>query len=231
MISPLVLSPNPGSSRLPKVQVAVEESGESDVGLAEAEEGYDEAGYDYEGEEGEYCGEEGCGDNNEAEGDEGCEGYGEPIELAPNQLILTISLSLLNQVRQVARAEGVSAQDFIHELIAEGVTRRAFEDANRPAPSHLMTRTGYVPPEADGYQAPRMTHHYGQGGNQQGNFRNGNQQQGGQHRRHNKGGHGNFNGNQQGNRFNRNQKNRFNNNGNNNGNSNGNNNNGNRGPK
>ena len=92
---------------------------------------------------------------------------------AQNQIVLTLSYSLLNQVRQTARAEGVLPEDILIELIAEGVTRRVFEDAQRPAPSHLMTRTGYVAPDANGnVHQPQLSHH-GMQGNNRGNH-NGN---------------------------------------------------------
>lgn len=118
-----------------------------------------------------------------------------------NQILLTLSYSLMNQVKQVARMEGVFPEDILIELIAEGVTRRAFEDAQRPAPSHLMTRTGYVAPDANGnVQQPQMSHHSMQG-HQRGNH------QGNNNRRYNQ------NGNQNGNRGNhfqgRNRQNQF----------------------
>ena len=85
-------------------------------------------------------------------------------QYSQNQIVLTMSYSLMNQVRQTARMEGVLPEDILIELIAEGVTRRAFEDAQRPAPSHLMTRTGYVAPDANGnVQQPQMSHHGMQG--------------------------------------------------------------------
>ncbi|MEY3903844.1 MAG: hypothetical protein RL189_3150 [Pseudomonadota bacterium] len=118
-----------------------------------------------------------------------------------NQILLTLSYSLMNQVKQVARMEGVFPEDILIELIAEGVTRRAFEDAQRPAPSHLMTRTGYVAPDANGnVQQPQLSHHSMQG-HQRGNH------QGHNNRRYNQ------NGNQNGNRGNhfqgRNRQNQF----------------------
>lgn len=86
-----------------------------------------------------------------------------------NQIVLTLSYSLMNQVRQTARMEGVLPEDILIELVAEGVTRRAFEDAQRPAPSHLMTRTGYVAPDANGnVHQPQLSHH-GMQGNNRGN--------------------------------------------------------------
>ncbi len=158
-------------------------------------------------------------DNYEEYEEEDC---GEENAAAPgsNQMTVAFSYTLMNQVRQVARMEGVSPEDFVLELIAEGVTRRAFEDASRPTPSHLMTRTGYVPPEADGYQAPKLSHHYNANGNQ--NYGNGNQR-----RYNNNNGNGNNNnrkfnrpGYQGGNRYNNNANGNA--NGNSNGNSNGN---------
>lgn len=118
-----------------------------------------------------------------------------------NQILLTLSYSLMNQVRQVARMEGVFPEDILIELIAEGVTRRAFEDAQRPAPSHLMTRTGYVAPDANGnVQQPHLSHH-GMQGNQRGNH------QGHNNRRFHQ---NNNNGNNRGNHFQgRNRQNQF----------------------
>jgi len=90
-------------------------------------------------------------------------------QYAQNQIVLTLSYSLMNQVRQTARMEGVLPEDILIELVAEGVARRVFEDAQRPAPSHLMTRTGYVAPDANGnVQQPQLSHH-GMQGNNRGN--------------------------------------------------------------
>jgi hypothetical protein len=117
--------------------------------------------------------------------------------LAPNQIVVTLSLTLINQIRQVARMEGVAAEDFVHELVAEGVTRRAFEDATRAPPSHLMTHTGYVASDANGYQAPKLSHHNNQ--NRGGNFNGGNQRRYNNQNRgggyNNSSGNGNGNGN------------------------------------
>jgi hypothetical protein len=105
-----------------------------------------------------------------------------------NQIMLTLSYSLMNQVRQVARLEGVFPEDILIELIAEGVTRRAFEDAQRPAPSHLMTRTGYVAPDANGnVQQPQLSHHGMQQGNQRGNHQGHNNRR--FHQNNNRGNH------------------------------------------
>lgn len=100
--------------------------------------------------------------------EESVNSVGENFTQNQNQIMLTLSYSLMNHVRQVARMEGVFPEDILVELIAEGVTRRAFEDAQRPAPSHLMTRTGYVAPDANGnVQQPQLSHH-GMQGNQRG---------------------------------------------------------------
>ncbi len=187
-----------------------DESGEV-VGTHECQNGTFEEGQDYEG-----------GYDEGYEGQDGCDqGYEEGLagSLGPNQMVLTLSLTLVNQIRQVARIEGVSAEDFVHELVAEGVTRRAFEDANRNPPSHLMTHTGYVASDAHGYQAPKLSHHYNQnrsqGGGNQRRFNN-NQNRGGNYNNNgnngnsvNNGNGGNYN---NGNRYNNNgnQKNRFN---------------------
>ncbi|MFZ9519149.1 MAG: hypothetical protein ACO3A4_01605 [Silvanigrellaceae bacterium] len=106
--------------------------------------------------------------------DENYSESGEQYGQNQNQILLTLSYSLMNHVRQVARMEGVFPEDILIELIAEGVTRRAFEDAQRPAPSHLMTRTGYVAPDANGnVHQPQLSHH-GMQGNQRGNHQGNN---------------------------------------------------------
>ena len=91
--------------------------------------------------------------------------------LSSNQMLVTLSYSLLSQLKQMARMEGVSPDDIILELIAEGVTKRAFQDFSRPKPSHLMTRTGYVPPEANGNSMaqPQLSHHMQQNSQSNGN--------------------------------------------------------------
>lgn len=114
-------------------------------------------------------------------------GAGEQYGQNQNQIMLTLSYSLMNHVRQVARMEGVFPEDILIELIAEGVTRRAFEDAQRPAPSHLMTRTGYVAPDANGnVQQPQLSHH-GMQGNQRGNHQGHNNRR--FHQNNNRGNH------------------------------------------
>jgi hypothetical protein len=129
---------------------------------------------------------------------------GEQQGQSQNQILLTLSYSLMNHVRQVARMEGVFPEDILIELIAEGVTRRAFEDAQRPAPSHLMTRTGYVAPDANGnVHQPQLSHH-GMQGNQRGNH------QGNNNRRFHQNNRGNhFQGQGQGQGQGRNRQNQF----------------------
>jgi len=109
--------------------------------------------------------------------EDGAEYYGSSDpSVGQNQIVVTLSYSLMNQVRQTARMEGVLPEDIIVELVAEGVTRRAFEDAQRPAPSHLMTRTGYVAPDANGnVLQPQLSHHGMQGNGRQNQNRRFNQ--------------------------------------------------------
>gem|GEM_PF-4090845 len=127
------------------------------------------------------------------------------FQLASNQVLLTLSYSLVSHVRQVARMEGVTAEDILLELIAEGVTKRAFQDFSRPTPSHFMTRTGYVPPEANGnvISQPTMSHHTMGNGQGQGrrNFNgNGNNRGGSPNGNYFPNRNGNGNGNGGGNR-------------------------------
>lgn len=163
-----------------------------------------EEGYDYEGTEEEY--EEGSYDEGRPASDS---------QLAPNQILVTLSYSLMNQLKQTARMEGVSVDDIVIELLSEGATRRMYEDASRPAPSHLMTRTGYVPPDANGnVMQPSMSHH---NFNSQGNGNNQRRGQNNQRRNNNNGNYNkNYNNNSGGfNRYNNkkhNNQQRFNNN-------------------
>jgi hypothetical protein len=83
-------------------------------------------------------------------------------ELAPNQALITLSLSLMNQAKSLSRMEGISFEDMLIELLSEGIARRSFEDSHRQMPSHLMTRTGYLPPEATPQNSqPSLSHHMG----------------------------------------------------------------------
>lgn len=133
--------------------------------------------------------------------DEGSDFYGtSDASVGQNQIVVTLSYSLMNQVRQTARMEGVLPEDIIVELVAEGVTRRAFEDAQRPAPSHLMTRTGYVAPDANGnVLQPQLSHHGMQGNNRQ--------NQNGRFNQNNNRGHHNQGRNRQNNHFKNKQRN------------------------
>ena len=78
----------------------------------------------------------------------------------------------MNQLKSLSRSEGITSHDLIIELLSEGITRRLFEDQSRPAPSHLMTRNGYVH-ENSLTQQPIMSHH--SSNNAQGNSRGQNQ--------------------------------------------------------
>lgn len=140
----------------------------------------------------------------------------EDEEPVSNEIVIRLSFSLINQLKQVSRSEGVPLDDYIIELLSEGITKRAFEMCNRAQPSHLMTRTGYVPPEFENYQAPRLSHHNSMGNNtqstQQGsnnyrqnnqrrfqnyrngynnNYQNGSNNSGGRYNRNNNNGNGN----------------------------------------
>lgn len=77
-----------------------------------------------------------------------------------NNVSLSFSWSLMNQLRQMSKMEGVSVEDLLVELVAEGVAKRVFEDQMRPTPSHLMTRTGYVHSDATHLAPqPHLSHH------------------------------------------------------------------------
>lgn len=84
----------------------------------------------------------------------------ETRDFSQNQVSVQFSWSLMNQLRQMSKMEGVSVEDLLIELVAEGVAKRVFEEQSRPTPSHLMTRTGYV--HSDGHQhapQPHLSHH------------------------------------------------------------------------
>lgn len=81
-------------------------------------------------------------------------------DFSQNTTSLTFSWSLMNQLRSMSRVEGVSLETLLIELVSEGVAKRVFEDQNRPAPSHLLTRNGYVhTDEREGPAQPQMSHH------------------------------------------------------------------------
>ena len=79
-----------------------------------------------------------------------------PRDFSQNSVTLTVSWSLMNHLRSMARMEGISVEALLIELAAEGVAKRVFEDQNKPMPSHLMTRNGYV---HDDDPQPYMSHH------------------------------------------------------------------------
>lgn len=92
----------------------------------------------------------------------------EPIEIrdfSQNNVSLTFSWSLMNQLRSMARNEGIPVETLLIELAAEGVAKRVFEDQMRPSPSHLMTRNGYVHEDPQNPAQPQMSHHSNMNGN------------------------------------------------------------------
>ena len=74
-----------------------------------------------------------------------------------NEFSLSLSRTLVRQLENMAKYEGISSIDLMVELVAEGLARRMAEDQSRPAPSHLMTRNGYVQDHA--HTQPTMSHH------------------------------------------------------------------------
>ena len=83
-------------------------------------------------------------------------------DYSQNQVLVTFSWSLMNQLRQLSRSEGIEVEHLLTELVAEGVTKRAFEDQTKAPPSHLMTRNGYVHNNSDGnssFVQPQLSHH------------------------------------------------------------------------
>lgn len=97
---------------------------------------------------------------------------GEPefgyVELSENEVILKFSATLMSRLKRTAYDEGIEIDELAAELITESLAQRAAQDAQRGSPSHLMTRTGYVPPDANGNVAqPFLSHHqngnHGQG--------------------------------------------------------------------
>ena len=113
--------------------------------------------------DGNYCEEENWQDETEIDANEDqFEGEPNTRDFSQNHVSLTFSWSLMNQLRYLARTEGVAVEDLLVELVAESVTKRAFEDQNKPLPSHLMTRNGYVHNSHDGnsnLQQPQMSYH------------------------------------------------------------------------
>lgn len=85
---------------------------------------------------------------------------------------ITLSRSLARQLHNLAKNEGIHAFDLLLELVTEGIARRITEDQTRQAPSHLLTRNGYVVDHPN--TQPSMSHHEFQlaGNNGSGNLRN-----------------------------------------------------------
>lgn len=99
-------------------------------------------------------------DFHECAQDEEGEPQAQVRDFSQNSTSLTFSWSLMNQLRSMSRVEGVSLETLLIELVSEGVAKRVFEDQNRPAPSHLLTRNGYVhTDEREGPVQPQMSHH------------------------------------------------------------------------
>lgn len=106
------------------------------------------------------------------------------IELSENEVVLKFSFSLMNKLRKASYEEGIGIDELAGELITEGLALRAMQDSQASAASHLMTRTGYVPPEANGNMMaqPMLSHHGGQNHNR-GNRRTNNNGAPGNNRR------------------------------------------------
>jgi hypothetical protein len=81
-------------------------------------------------------------------------------KMASNEVFLSLSWSLMNQVKYLARSEGVSPEDLITDFIGEGINKR-LQEVSKSTPSHLMTRTGYVgSDDTNGYYPqPHLSHH------------------------------------------------------------------------
>lgn len=92
----------------------------------------------------------------------------EEMELAPNQFVVTVGYSHLNEIRYMASTEGIDLELLLSELVAESVERRLRESNRGGQPNHLITRTGYVSNDASGYQAPRLSHHHNMQGQRNG---------------------------------------------------------------
>jgi|688.fasta_scaffold146791_2 predicted HicB family RNase H-like nuclease len=104
----------------------------------------------------------------QAEADEELEGLEGAPEPLPENLTIRISKALHRKLRDYAREEGVSIDELISELLAEGVVLRAFEIVERK-----QTMRG-------GNNQP---HRNQQNGNVNGNVAHGNTQQGNQQHR------------------------------------------------
>ncbi len=110
------------------------------------------------------------------------------IELSENEVVLRFSASLMSKLKKTAHAEGLEIDELAGELITESLALRAAADLQRSGgPSHLMTRTGYLPPDANGNSVsqPFLSHH--QNGNGHANGRGGNRRNNGGRSRNSRG--------------------------------------------
>lgn len=101
-------------------------------------------------------------DQESADYDQGSEGSDEGyVELSENEVIIKFSVTLMNKLKRSAFEEGLEVDELASELITEGLAQRSILDAQRVGPSHLMTRTGYLPPDANGnsINQPMLSHH------------------------------------------------------------------------
>jgi len=71
---------------------------------------------------------------------------------------MNLNWSTMNQLKYLANLEGMTLEELAIELLGEGLARR-LDESRRGAPSHLMTRTGYLHSNDTGYQAPTLSHH------------------------------------------------------------------------
>jgi len=104
----------------------------------------------------------------QAETDEEFVDAADAPEPLPENLTIRISKALHRKLRDNAREEGVSIDELISELLAEGVVLRAFEIVER---KHTMRGGNHQP------------HRNQQNGNVHGNVAHGNSQQGNQQHR------------------------------------------------
>lgn len=79
------------------------------------------------------------------------------MENSDSTFSITLSRSLSKQLNNLSKYEGIHSHELVLELVAEGIARRIMEDQTRPAPSHLMTRNGYVQDQMNAQ--PSMSHH------------------------------------------------------------------------
>lgn len=105
---------------------------------------------------------------NDFQGDDDFEGLEAAPDPLPDNLTIRISKALHRKLRDNAREEGVTIDELISELLAEGVVLRAFEIVER---KHTMRGGNH------------QQHRNPQNGNVNGNVGHGNTQQGNQQHR------------------------------------------------